>query len=137
MILDSYGKDKLNVHDCGSIYERWIDGKGVGGSIPLHNACRPPGEWQSFEIWYRAPRFDGHGNKIANAKFLRVLHNGILIQENVESEGPTRTAMNIPEATLNPLMLQGNHGPVAFRNIYVRPLRPFEGARRCTLQMFE
>jgi hypothetical protein len=56
--------------------------------------------------------------------FVRVLHNGVLVQQNVECLGPTRAHMPIPEAALNPIMLQGDHGPVAFRNIYVRPLRP-------------
>jgi hypothetical protein len=53
-----------------------------------------------------------------------VLLNGVFIQENVEREGPTRACMDIPEAAKNPLMLQGDHGKVAFRNIYIRPLRP-------------
>jgi len=53
-----------------------------------------------------------------------VVHNGFGIQSNVEVDGPTRAAMNHPEAAENPIMLQGDHGPVAYRNIYVRPLRP-------------
>jgi hypothetical protein len=91
--------------------------------VPLVNASRKPGEWQSFYAWFRAPRFDASGKKIENAKFIRVLHNGVLVQDNVEAEGPTRSAMNLPEAPLNPLMIQGDHGPVAYRNMYVRPLR--------------
>ena len=70
-----------------------------------------------------APRFDASGKKIANAKFLRVVYNGVLIQENVEVDEPTISAQGTPEAPLGPLMLQGDHGPVAFRNIYVRALR--------------
>jgi hypothetical protein len=88
------------------------------------NASRPPGHWQSYQIWFRAPRFDASGKKIENAKFIRVLFNGILVQENVEVDGGTRAHMEIPEAATNPLMLQGDHGPVAYRNIYWRPLRP-------------
>ena len=53
-----------------------------------------------------------------------MLQNGILVQENAEAEGPTRASLDLPEARLNPLMLQGDHGAVAFRNVYVRPLRP-------------
>ena len=121
-ILDSYGVANPGVHDCGAIYERWIDNKGVGGRAPSRNASRPAGEWQSFRIWFRAPRFDA-SEKIENAKFLRVLHNGIQVQENVSVEGPTRAGMALPEARENPLMLQGDHGPVAFRNMYFRPLR--------------
>jgi hypothetical protein len=65
--------------------------------------------------------------KLENARFLRVLHNGILIHENEEVSGPTRASLEMPEAPTNPLMLQGDHGPVAFRNLRVRPL-PVYGA---------
>ena len=124
-VFDSWGStEPMKSSDCGGVYHRWIDNKGVGGSAPSRNASRAPGEWQSFQIWFRAPRFDAAGKKIENARFIRVLHNGLSIQENVEVQGPTRAHMNHPEAPLNPLMLQGDHGPVAYRNIYVRPLRP-------------
>ena len=101
-----------------------MEGTLVGGRPPLENASRPPGQWQSFHLWFQAPRIDAQGRKIASARFLRVLHNGVLVQENQEVYGPTHSAMPIPEAAENPLMLQGDHGPVAYRNIYVRPLRP-------------
>ncbi|HSB16035.1 MAG TPA: DUF1080 domain-containing protein [Bryobacteraceae bacterium] len=124
-VFDSWGSlEPVKSSDCGGIYHRWIDNKGVGGSAPSRNASRRPGEWQSFQIWFRAPRFDGSGKKVENAKFIRVLHNGLSIQENVEVDGPTRAHMSHPEAPLNPLMLQGDHGPVAYRNIYIRSLRP-------------
>jgi hypothetical protein len=124
-IFDSYGSTMaMKTSDGGAIYHRWINEQGVGGSAPKVNASRKPGEWQSYQVWFRGPRFDGSGKKTQNAKFLRVLFNGDLVQENVEVEGGTRAHMPIPEAAMNPLMLQGDHGPVAFRNIYVRPLRP-------------
>lgn len=124
-VFDSYGSSEpMKTSDGGGVYHRWIEEKGVGGSPPSRNASRRPGEWQSFQIWFRAPRFDGSGKKTENARFIRVLHNGLSVQNNVELEGGTRAHMPIPEAPLNPLMLQGDHGPVAFRNIYVRPLRP-------------
>ena len=72
----------------------------------------------------RAPRFDAGGKKIESARFLHVLFNGQLVQKDVVVDGPTRAAMEIPEAARNPLMIQGDHGPVALRNIYIRPLRP-------------
>ncbi len=122
-VYDSYGVEHPKYSDCGGIYERWIHEKGVGGSPPLVNASRRPGEWQSFHIWFRAPRFDASGKKIANARFVRVLHNGVLVQKNTEVDGPTRSGLEIPEASENPLMLQGDHGPVAYRNVYFRPLR--------------
>jgi hypothetical protein len=124
-VFDSYGaSEPLKTSDCGGVYHRWINDQGVGGSAPSRNMSRRPGEWQSFQIWFRAPRFDASGRKTENARFLRVLHNGLSVQENVALEGPTRAHMNIPEAPLNPIMLQGDHGPVAYKNIYIRPLRP-------------
>jgi hypothetical protein len=131
-IWDSYGRDLSNrvSYMCGAIYhyDRLIDGQRTGGVAPRVRAERPAGQWQSFHIWFQAPRFDAAGKKIANAKFLRVLHNGVLIQENVERAEKTQVGMDYPEAPENPLMLQGDHGPVAFRNIYVRPLRPLPGS---------
>jgi hypothetical protein len=121
-VFDSFGKAEVNYSDAGGIYHRWINEKGVGGSSPKVNASRPPGEWQWYRIWFRAPRFDASGKKTENAKFLKVMFNGQLVQENVEVDGGTRAHLEIPEAATNPLMLQGDHGPVAYRNIYWRPL---------------
>lgn len=122
-IFDSFGKPQVTTTDGGAIYHRWIDAKPVGGSAPKVNASLPPGRWQSYHVWFRAPRFDASGRKTENARFEKVLYNGTLVQENADLPGGTRSHMNIPEAATNPLMLQGDHGPVAFRNIYVRPLR--------------
>ncbi|MDZ7638002.1 MAG: DUF1080 domain-containing protein [Bryobacterales bacterium] len=123
-VFDSWGVAKPTTTDCGSIYHRWINEKPVDGSAARVNAARRPGEWQSFHAWFRAPRFDANGKKTANARFVKVLHNGLLVQENVDLEGGTRSHMPIEEAALNPLMLQGDHGPVAYRNLYYRPLPP-------------
>ena len=122
-VFDSYGVAKPATTDCGAIYHRWIDEKPVGGSAPKVNASKAPGEWQSFQAWFQAPKFDAAGKKTRNARFVRVLHNGTLVQENVEVEGGTRAHMDIPEAALNPLMIQGDHGPVACRNMWIRPLQ--------------
>jgi len=124
-IYDSYSVKQPAYLDCGAIYHRWINEKGVGGWPPLVNASRPAGQWQSFQIWFKAPRFE-NGRKTADATFVRVLHNGVLVHENTKVEGPTRSGLEIPEAPQNPLMLQGDHGPVAYRNLYVRPLRPIQ-----------
>ena len=124
-VLSSHGKESASPTSiCGSIYDfhKQVDGKYVGAVAPLVRAERPGGQWQSFHIHFQAPRFDKEGNKTSNAKFIRVLHNGILIQENVERKAMTRSGMMIPEAFENPIMLQGNHGPIAYRNIYIRPL---------------
>lgn len=118
-VFDSYGVASPKTSDCGAIYHRWIDNKPVGGSAPKVNASKPPGEWQSFHAWFQAPRFQD-GRKLSNARFVKVLHNDTLVQENVEVDGGTRAHMQIPEAPLNPIMLQGDHGPVAYRNLWVR-----------------
>ncbi len=119
-IFDSYGfEGPLTVGDCGGIYEHSDD---TGGAPPLRNACRAPGEWQSLHIWFAAPQFDVMGHKRRNARALRVLLNQIVVQENVELNGPTRSSLEIPEAAKNPLMLQGDHSAIAYRNIYIKPI---------------
>lgn len=124
-VFDSYGStEPVTSSDGGGIYHRWINNQGVGGSAPRVNASRMPGQWQSYYILFQGPRFDASGKKTSNAKFLRVVYNGTMVQENVEVNGPTRAAMDLPEAASNPLMLQGDHGPVAYKDIYWRPLRP-------------
>ena len=122
-IFDSWGADTaMTSGDAGGIYERWENDRGFGGSAPFVNASRRPGEWQSYHIWFRAPRFDGT-RKTADAQFLKVVYNGIVVQRAFRCGGPTRSALERPEAPTNPIMLQGDHGPVAFRNIYIRALR--------------
>ncbi|MCX5768692.1 MAG: DUF1080 domain-containing protein [Candidatus Hydrogenedentes bacterium] len=126
-ILDSYGVEKPTYTDCGGIYERWDekrDPMGYEGTAPKVNASLPPGQWQTFYVVFRAPKFDASGKKIANAKFEKVVHNGKLIHENVEVTGPTRASRYNEEAPLGPLMIQGDHGPVAFANIaLIKPLK--------------
>jgi hypothetical protein len=120
-IFDSFGyAGPLTVGDSGAIYER-EDG---GGSPPALNASRAPGEWQSLRIWFQAPRFDSAGKKISNAKVWRVLLNETVVQQNVDLPGPTISHLNVPEAATNPIVLQGDHGPVAFRNIYLKDFVP-------------
>jgi hypothetical protein len=124
-VLDSWGVEKPKSGDCGGIYERWKDNQGYEGHPPRVNASKPPGEWQTFEVIFRAPRFDASGKKIQNARFIKVVHNGQVVHENVEVTGPTRAATyeNVPEKSLGPIMLQGDHGPVAYRNITLKPLQ--------------
>ncbi len=120
-IFDSFGKTELKYSDCGGLYQR--DGKPgevFGGKAPAVNASKAPGEWQSFDIAFRAPRFDAEGRKTENARFVKVVHNGQTIHENVEVDGPTRAAAFKDEKSLGPLKLQGDHGPVAFRNLRLK-----------------
>jgi hypothetical protein len=125
-IEDSHDVKKPHGYDCGGIYPRaeeepvyhHID----GGTPPRVNACRPAGEWQTLDIIFRAPRFDEHGKKTANARFVKVVLNGKLIHENVEVRTPTGSAWRLKkEVPAGPLLLQGDHGPVAFRHVRVRP----------------
>lgn len=120
-ILDSWGETDLRYGSCGGVYCRWIDNQPVDGVPPRVNASNPPGEWQTYDITFRAPKFDADGNKIANATFVKVVWNGQVIHEDVEVVGCTRGAMIEDEAATGPLMLQGDHGPVAFRNVLIIP----------------
>ena len=112
-IFDSYGVAVSSKTDCGAIYSE---------TAPAVNACKPPGEWQTLVIDFRAPRFDAAGKKIANAKFVKVTLNGQVVQDNVEIAHGTNVSRNKPEHPTGPILLQGDHGAVAFRNLKVTPL---------------
>ncbi len=127
-VLDSWGVAKPGHGDCGGIYERWASDKGFEGWPPRVNASRAPGEWQSFDVIFRAPRWDPSGKKVANAVFVKVTHNGIVIHENQEVTGPTRASAFEDEKPSGPMMLQGDHGPVAYRNIRIRRIEGEVGA---------
>jgi len=123
-VYDSFGvaKDQYPGIECGGIYPRWVDNHEMEGHSPRVNASRQPGEWQTFDIIFLAPRFDDAGKKTANAKFVKVIHNGRIIHENTEVTGPTRAAAFDDEKAAGPLMFQGDHGPVAYRNLRILPL---------------
>lgn len=112
-VLDSFGKpgDKLTQGDLGALYS---------AAAPKVNAAKKPGEWQSLVIDFQAPRFVD-GKKTANAKFVKVTLNGTVLHENVEMKGPTPGGLTGKEASTGPLMFQGDHGPVAYRNIRITP----------------
>ena len=121
-MFDSWGVATVKSSDCGAIYERWDDAKPAGkqgyeGHPPAQNVSRAPGLWQHFRIEFRAPRFDPNGKKIENARFVKVVHNGVIIHENVEVTGPTRASLFADEKSTGPIVIQGDHGPVAIRNI--------------------
>ena len=123
-IYDSFGieRDEYPGIECGGIYPRWINERNVEGHSPSVNASRPPGQWQTFDVTFHAPRFDAAGHKTADAVFVKVVHNGRVIQENVAVSGPTRSAAFDDEKPVGPTMLQGDHGPVVFRNIRIESL---------------
>lgn len=113
-VLDSFGKQKVDKGDMGALYNV---------SAPSVNASKAPGEWQKLLIDWRAPKFDAEGKKSGNAKLVKVELNGQAIQENLEVKGPTPGGLTGKEAATGPLMFQGDHGPVSFRNIKVTPVK--------------
>jgi hypothetical protein len=118
-LLDSWGVKNPYSGDCGGIYQRrrLPDRYMYEGHAPRQNACKAPGLWQHMMVSFQAPKFNAAGQKISNAKFLKVILNGVLIQENVECTGPTGGPISETEAANGPIMIQGDHGAVAFRNI--------------------
>jgi hypothetical protein len=138
-IYDSYGVPKPGVHDCGALYER---------ASPPENLARPPGQWQSFDIKLVGKRIslDWNGQTVFRDRDFRYGETDRagferLIRENREKpellrvdlreengrylgyfgEGGTRSGLDGPDRP-GPILLQGDHGPVAFRNLYIRPL---------------
>ena len=111
-VFDSHGVAKPGPGDMGAIYS---------ASVPKTNASKAPGEWQKYVIDFKAPTYDDKGMKTANAKFVKVELNGTVIHENVEVKGPTPGGLTGKEAATGPLMFQGDHGAVAYRNIKVTP----------------
>jgi hypothetical protein len=88
------------------------------------NACRPPGEWQTYDIVFRRPRFRPDGTLVDPAR-VTVLHNGILIQDDVQPWGPTAWLQHLPYAAHPdrlPLAFQDHGNPVRYRNIWLREL---------------
>jgi hypothetical protein len=114
-VLDSYGNKTYADGSAGAIY---------GQYPPLVNACRPPGEWQTYDIVYTAPRFEADGKLLSPAR-LTIFHNGVLIQNNVTLTGPTDWINRDPYSAhpeKQPLSLQDHGNPVRYRNIWVREL---------------
>lgn len=88
---------------------------------PLANASRKPGEWQKVEVHFQAPRFDAAGKKTSNAKITKALINDKLVQKDLEFKEPTGGSLDDKESPTAPLMLQGNEGASAFRNVHIQP----------------
>ena len=112
-ILDSFGKKKPGTGDLGGVYNT---------KAPDAEGYQPkaPGEWQTLDIVFQAPKFDESGKKTANAKFVSIKLNGKEIQKDVEAPKPTGGELSGKEAPRGPLMFQGDHGPVAIRIVRVK-----------------
>lgn len=113
-VFDSFGKEKVGQGDMGGLY---------AAAAPKVNASKAPGEWQKFAIDFRAPKFDAEGKRTSPAKFVKVELNGQVIHADVEMKGPTPGGLTGKEAATGPILLQGDHGPVAYRNFKVTPVQ--------------
>ncbi len=116
-IFDSHPMHRVQLYpdgQCASVY---------GETPPLFNACRKPGEWQSFDIIWTAPVFEG--DVLVSPAKVTLFHNGVLVHHNQVVRGPT-THRDIlpyhPHRSELPLKIQGHGAEVAFRNIWVRRL---------------
>jgi len=114
-ILDSYDNRTYSNGQAGAIYKQ---------HIPLVNASRRPGEWQSYDVVFTAPRFGTDGALMSPAS-MTAFHNGVLIQNHVELRGPT-VYIGEPKYEAHPdrvpLLLQDHGNPVSYRNIWVREI---------------
>lgn len=114
-VLDSHGNKTYVNGQAGSVYKQ---------HPPLVNASRGPGEWQVYDIVFVAPRFSPDGTLLSKAR-VTAFHNGVLVQHDVELDGPTswrglpKYQFHVPRL---PLKLQDHGNPVAYRNIWIRPL---------------
>ncbi|MFZ9660274.1 MAG: family 16 glycoside hydrolase [Chitinophagaceae bacterium] len=120
-LFDSWGIKNPRFSDIGGIYERWKDEKGYEGKAPMRASAFAPGLWQHLEISFQAPRFDKNGNKTVPAKFVYVKLNGVILQENIYVSGPTRAAAFEDEKPYGPIMIQGDHGQLAIKNLKYAP----------------
>lgn len=114
-ILDSYDNETYYDGQAGALYKQWP---------PLVNACRKPGEWQTYDIIFEAPKFDEHG-KVTKPAYVTVLQNGVLVQNHAELAGSTawdKAPAYEAHPPKQPISIQDHGNPVQFRNIWIREL---------------
>jgi len=117
-VLDSYNNPTYADGQAGAIYGQWP---------PLVNASRKPGEWQTYDIAFEAPRFDG--GKLIKPGYATIFHNGVLLHNRKEIIGRVehrKVATYLPHDAEEPLALQNHDTLVRYRNIWVRRLTPYD-----------
>lgn len=120
-VLDSFDNKTYFDGQAGSLYKQMP---------PLVNACRKPGEWQTYDIAWEAPRFDG--SKLVKPGIVTVFHNGVLVQNHFELQGGTyydRPASYEVHPVKQPIRLQNHGDPVKYRNIWLREITPIVGKK--------
>ncbi len=110
-ILDTFGLEPAG-NGCGALYSI---------APPMVNASRPPGKWQTYDIVFRAPRFDNE-DKVTEQPRVTVMHNGIVIHNNLEVTNTTPGGIDREMVKTGPLLLQFHGDPVRYRNIWIRSL---------------
>ena len=137
---DSQGRGNSGVFLIGKYEIQVLDGydnrtyaDGITAAIygqypPLVNACRKPGEWQTYDTFFVVPRFEGQ--KLKSPAYITVIHNGILVHHRAESMGPTGhkqvSSYDVPHPPTGPLMLQDHGDLVRYRNLWIRPLADYD-----------
>jgi len=119
-VLDSFENPTYPEGQAASVYNQ---------RPPMVNASRKPGEWQSYDIIFTAPRFDSEG-KLAKAGYVTVLHNGVVVQNHTEILGATyydRATAYSKHPEKGPIILMYHGDPVRFRNVWVRELKELHG----------
>jgi len=121
-VLDSFENKTYFDGQCASLYKQ---------TPPMVNVCRKPGEWQSYDILFTAPRFAEDG-KVLRPAYVTVIHNGVAVHNHFELQGGTyydRPAAYEKHPEKQPIRLQNHGDPVKFRNIWVREIKPLEGKK--------
>lgn len=119
-VLDSYQSETYPNGQCGAVY---------GEYPPLVNVCRPPTEWQTYDIIFRAPRFGPDGKRTEQG-VITAFQNGVLIQDHVKIGGSTTASLYKEGPGDGPLVLQDHDFPVKYRNIWIRKLGPPQAANK-------